>query len=241
MKPKRLLVFLTLFVCVSCENPWVVKNTDSLFKDEDEPSKTASYTVSFNSNGGSAVQRQKVAKNGAAARPAAPAKTGYAFAGWYTDNNAFKNKYDFSKKVTKNLTLYAKWKANAYTVAFDRNGWEGAAMAGQGFTYDIAQKLRANTYGKSGYKFAGWAETASGAVKYTDEEKVRNLTAEANATVTLYAVLSNSTYTVTFNANGGEGAGSCPRCVIISAGRGIRLRDGQKRLAGLWNTLMKRT
>ena len=66
------------------------------------------YTVTFETNGGSRIEKQSVAKNTLLSEPSAPTKEGYAFAGWYTDKE-LKEKYDFSQTVTKNLTLYAAW------------------------------------------------------------------------------------------------------------------------------------
>ena len=79
----------------------------------------AIYTVTFNSNGGSAVKVQTV-KNGAkASKPADPAKSGYAFKGWYSDKSLTKA-YDFNSAVRSNLTLYAKWeaKSQAYAILY---------------------------------------------------------------------------------------------------------------------------
>ena len=69
------------------------------------------YTVSFETNGGSKVASQHVTRNSVMKVPAAPTKDGYDFAGWYSDKE-LKTKYDFSEKVTKSITLYAKWIKN---------------------------------------------------------------------------------------------------------------------------------
>lgn len=69
---------------------------------------TVSYTVQFNSNGGSDTASQSVERNSSATEPKAPTKSGFVFDGWYTDAN-LTQKYSFSNKVTRNLTLYAKW------------------------------------------------------------------------------------------------------------------------------------
>ena len=69
---------------------------------------SSTYTVRFNSNGGSAVKSISVKKNGTVTEPTAPTKEGYEFAGWYTDS-ALTKAYDFSTAVTKTITLYAKW------------------------------------------------------------------------------------------------------------------------------------
>lgn len=66
------------------------------------------YTVSFESNGGSAVASQLVASGQTATEPAAPTKTGSTFDGWYT-NVGLTTSYSFSTPVTGNIKLYAKW------------------------------------------------------------------------------------------------------------------------------------
>ncbi len=68
----------------------------------------ATYTVKFETNGGSAVKAITVNKNAVAAEPTVPTKEGFKFDGWYTDKE-LTTAYDFTAKVTKNFTLYAKW------------------------------------------------------------------------------------------------------------------------------------
>ena len=63
------------------------------------------YTVTFDSTGGSAVDAQPVAYGEKAKKPAAPQKTGYAFGGWYLGEEA----YNFAAVVTEDMTLTAKW------------------------------------------------------------------------------------------------------------------------------------
>ena len=69
------------------------------------------YTVTYESNGGSTVPSQTVKYNETANKPANPTKSGYTFAGWYTEEK-LTNKYDFATPVTGNITLYAKWTRN---------------------------------------------------------------------------------------------------------------------------------
>ena len=71
-------------------------------------SAPTTYTVKFETDGGSEIDSVKVTKNKTIDEPAAPTKDDYTFDGWYTDE-ALTEKYDFDSKVTKNLTLYAKW------------------------------------------------------------------------------------------------------------------------------------
>ena len=66
------------------------------------------YTVKFETNGGTAIKSVSVNKNAVATEPTAPTKEGFKFDGWYTDKE-LTTAYDFTAKVTKNFTLYAKW------------------------------------------------------------------------------------------------------------------------------------
>lgn len=63
------------------------------------------YTITFNSNGGSAVLSQLVEENNKSKKPEDPTKEGYDFKGWYYNNKEF----DFESTVTKDITLIAKW------------------------------------------------------------------------------------------------------------------------------------
>lgn len=77
--------------------------------DPGQPNGITLHTVTFNSNGGSDVPEQ-IRANAAATKPADPTRSGYVFAGWYTDE-ACTAAYDFTKPVTDSVTLYAKWEA----------------------------------------------------------------------------------------------------------------------------------
>ncbi|MBE7051589.1 MAG: hypothetical protein E7395_03360 [Ruminococcaceae bacterium] len=68
----------------------------------------ATYTVKFETNGGSKIENVKVAKNKLIEKPQDPQREDYIFDGWYSDEQ-LQNAYDFNTKVTKSITLYAKW------------------------------------------------------------------------------------------------------------------------------------
>jgi len=72
------------------------------------------YTVAFNTSGGSSVSSQNVKYGGSAAQPEAPEKDGYTFGGWYSDSS-FNKAYDFSAKVVTDMILYSKWTEAADT------------------------------------------------------------------------------------------------------------------------------
>ena len=69
---------------------------------------TSRYTVSFDSNGGSTVESQRIKKNGTVTEPPAPTKDGFKFDGWYTDKELI-DRYNFGSAVNGGFTLYAKW------------------------------------------------------------------------------------------------------------------------------------
>ncbi len=103
---------------------------------------SSKYTVSFETDGGSKVSKQTVAKNTTAKKPTAPTKEGFDFAGWYTDKE-LKEKYDFSAKVTKSITLYAAWteKDDSINRIILTVGEKSAQVFGQTKTNDVAPKI----------------------------------------------------------------------------------------------------
>ena len=78
--------------------------------------KVTSYTVTFNSDGGSSVTSQQVEVGKKATKPADPTKKDYAFDKWTLNGQA----YDFNSAVNSDITLKATWKRK-YTVTFDKN------------------------------------------------------------------------------------------------------------------------
>lgn len=162
-------------------------------------------TISFNTNGGSAIDDINVANGNKLIAPSNPTKTGYTFGGWCTDAET-SQAYDFTTAVSESFTLYAKWTPNTYTVHFDGQGSDSGTMADEAFTYDVAKKLPVNTFGRTNYTFKGWKLDGDVSDKvYYDGEEVVNLGADNDATITLNAVWEAGEYKVAFNANQGTG------------------------------------
>ncbi len=175
------------------------------------------YTIEYNANGGSGTvnsqthtynQTQALATNSFT-------KTGYHFAGWNTKADGTGASYSAGQNVTnltkdKNgkITLYAQWAPNTYTVRFNGNGSTSGSMTDQAFTYDKEQALNANQFARSGYTFTGWtADQGGSGTKYSNTQKVSNLTAENGGIVNLYAQWANLyKYSLVYDANGGSGA-----------------------------------
>lgn len=162
------------------------------------------YTVTFDTDGGSLVNSIEVAKGDIVTKPSNPTKTGYTFEGWYLGEI----KYDFSEKVTKNITLKAKWiedteKKSIYTVTFDSDG--GSVVANQ--TVENGEKATEPVNPtKEGYTFKGWY---LGETKYDfNTEVINNLKLVAkwdkNSTNNDTTTPTVTKYTVTFDSNGGS-------------------------------------
>ena len=115
----------------------------------------AKYTVTFNSNGGSAVTSLAEVESGSkiTAPTQSPTKDGYTFAGWYKDA-AHNNLWNFATDtVTGNITLYAKWDVVPYTI-----NYVDAGIHINKTSYNIESETftLSNPTNKDGYTFAGW-------------------------------------------------------------------------------------
>lgn len=124
---------------------------------------------------------------------------GYRFDGWYTAPNGG-NKYDFNTPLTGNVTVYAHWVGNGYTVRFAGNGATGGGTPDQAFQYNIGQNLHRNGFVRDGYTFTGW-KRADNQQAYGDGQWVTNLTTQPNGIVTLVAQWSANEAHIRYNPN----------------------------------------
>lgn len=124
---------------------------------------------------------------------------GYRFDGWYTAPNGG-NKYDFNTPLTNNVTVYAHWVGNGYTVRFTGNGATGGNTPDQAFQYNIGQNLRRNGFTRDGYTFTGW-KRADNQQAYGDGQWVTNLTTQPNGIVTMVAQWSANEAHIRYNPN----------------------------------------
>ena len=170
------------------------------------------YSIEFYGDKASgSMPRQKLMYDTATKLNACTLKrTGYTFVGWstelngtvkYSDQQEAKNLTDVADKVVE---LYAQFKPNTYTITFSLPN--GNTMPKIDAVYDKDVVLPAANYEKTGYDFAGWSTSEDATkVKYESGVKLRNLTAEANGSVTLYPVWTKGEYFIIYDENGGEG------------------------------------
>lgn len=124
---------------------------------------------------------------------------GYRFDGWYTAPNGG-NKYDFNTPLTNNVTVYAHWVGNGYTVRFAGNGATGGGTPDQAFQYNIGQNLHRNGFVRDGYTFTGW-KRADNQQAYGDGQWVTNLTTQPDGIVTMVAQWSANEAHIRYNPN----------------------------------------
>ena len=124
---------------------------------------------------------------------------GYRFDGWYTAPNGG-GRYDFNTPLTDNVTVYAHWIGNGYTVRFTGNGATGGNTPDQAFQYNIGQNLRRNGFVRDGYTFTGW-KRADNQQAYGDGQWVTNLTTQPDGIITMVAQWSANEAHIRYNPN----------------------------------------
>jgi len=89
----------------SCKKVESDKEDEKENNNEIKPIVTNKYTIKFETDGGSRVANKTVTSGSKVSKPIDPTKDGYKFIGWYLNDKV----YDFNSKITKNITLTAKW------------------------------------------------------------------------------------------------------------------------------------
>ena len=190
---------------------------------------TNSYTVTYNNNGGSGSVSSQSFKHGESVKISpgtALSKTGHTFNGWNTNAAGTGTNYTVGTTYTPNanLTLYAKWKADTYTVSYNANGGTGGPSA-QTKTYGVNLTLStltsSTTPTKTGYTFKNWNTRADGTGTSYEPGKLYS----ANEPVTLYAQWNIVKYSITYNGNL-SGATDVPGIAYKEYGKSITIANG---------------
>lgn len=150
-------------------------------------SAKSTYTVSYNANGGSGAPSSQTKVHGVALTLSStkPTRTGYTFKGWGTSSSDTTVDYSAGGSYTNNanITLYAIWQSNTFTVSYNANGGSGAPSS-QTKTYGVNLTLSSTTPTRTGYTFKGWGTSSSAtSVSYS-----AGGTYSSNASITLYAI-----------------------------------------------------
>ena len=193
----------TLHTCSRCGNNYKDSYTNKL-----------QYVISYNMNGGSGSIANQLKNHGQdiTLSSTKPTRTGYDFLGWNTNSGATTATYQPSQNYSANanLPLYAIWKAKQVTVTFYRNNdGNDTTTSTQTFTYGVSgQSFSNKNWSRNGYTLLGWSENRSATDKqYSTNSSVDpNWIIQKSPKVNLYAVWKANTYTIAYNANGGNGS-----------------------------------
>ena len=147
------------------------------------PPAIIEYTIAFNSNGGSAVQPIKRNSGSSIGTLPTPTKSGYTFDGWYTSSSGG-TKISTSTKVTGNVTYYAVWTINKFTVTFDSNGGSAVNSIKRSYGEKLGT-LPVPT--KKCSSFGGWYYKEPGSNMFFENNKINANTLMPNNNVTYYA------------------------------------------------------
>ena len=145
-------------------------------------------TVTFDPNGGTltGAATSSEQQNAPIAQPADPTRTGHTFTGWYQDADCTQP-WDFDDWVTGDMTLYAGWRANSYTITFNTAGGSAIDPIIQDYGTTINAPAAPT---KTGYIFTGWSPALPATMP------AENLTVTAKWTI--------NQYTITFDTAGGS-------------------------------------
>ena len=171
----------------------------------------ATYTVSYNANGGSGAPSSQTKTYGTTLTLSStvPTRDGYSFVGWGTSASATSASYSAGGKYTSNaaITLYAVWSVNKMcTIAYDANGGDDVPSS-QTHVYDTTSTLSSDIPTRDGYDFLGWStDSAATEAEYESGDSYSNDDFENGDTITLYAVWKKiATCEIAYDTNGGTG------------------------------------
>lgn len=161
------------------------------------------YTITFDTDGGSAVDAQTVAYGEKAKTPADPTKTGYTFAGWELGGNA----YDFAASVTENMTLTAKWKDSEKPtgeIKISKNSWKAFLNnITFGLFFKDTQTVTINAADNSGTVFVSYlvthqdlSEAELQSLVFSGYEEPFHI--DPNGEYIVYAMLADASLNITY-------------------------------------------
>ena len=162
-----------------------------------------SYTATFNGNGGSTPSPSSITKKYNTALGTLPTctRTGYTFLGWYTASSGG-TKISTTTVVTKDITYYAQWSINSYTLTFNPNGGT-VTPTSKNLEYNSAYgTLPTPTRASDAqytYTFAGWYTAATGGTQVTTNTKM----AAKDTTVYAHWTSNTRSYTVSYQTTYG--------------------------------------
>lgn len=156
--------------------------------------KANSYKVTYDTDGGSALEDTTYTYGTQISIPAEPIKEGFTFDGWYKDSE-FAEEFEFGKMPAEDITIYAKWIKNTYRISFVTNDGSSIEDIEAEFGDVISKPSVIPT--KVGYTFTGWYSDRTCETEYVFTTMPAN-------NVVVYAGWKINQYTITFDTDGGS-------------------------------------
>jgi uncharacterized repeat protein (TIGR02543 family) len=138
-------------------------------------------------------------------------KTGYTFVGWYDAAEDGNKVTEIVTGSTGNKTLYARWTANTYTITYNLDGGTNGGDNPTNYTIET-ETITLKPATKTGYKFDGWYDSATGGNKVTE------IVTGSTGHKTLYARWTIDSYTITYDLGGGTNDKDNPTSYTIETG-----------------------
>ena len=171
---------------------------------------------------GAKYTTQTLSYEGRASVPTAPVKAGYTLDGWYADSG-FTEKFDFNKKITSDVSIYAKWSVTTYTIDYNLNSgsWNGSSPSTTYTLNDCGYALPVPT--REGYIFEGWKNLSGNFISnYPDVNHLRNLSLYASWVAGTEGLMFSTYYTNYVSVTGYNG--NADNVVIPKTYRGIPVK-----------------
>ena len=181
--------------------------------------KEEKYTITFVTNGGEEIAPLEFKWGSEYKLDVIPVRTGYAFKGWFFDAG-LTNPVTEDLLIEGDITLFAKWEINQYTITFDTNGGNEIASIRANYDTDVT----VDDPIRKGYEFQGW---------YLDEEFKEEFEGKIpGEDITIYAKWQECELEITFNMNASDATGemgkgiyktedeklNLPECVYVREG-----------------------
>ena len=196
---KKKLILLIVLILMSCVQTYITKPSDEV----------KSYAVTFekNDDDASGIMGDMLIKSGSTEKLSSClfTKAGWTFIGWSTTptgNVEYTNQASYTMG-SKNVTLYAKWSAEQYTVSFSASGGSTPTPSSKIIAFDSSYGSLPTT-SRIGYTFTGWWTGYQGTGIHVDSSTIMSTSSDHY----LYASWSPNQYTVSFNSQGGNSSTS---------------------------------
>lgn len=200
------------------------------------------YKVRYDANGGANAPGEQIKIHGLDVSLSAkvPTRSGYLFICWNTKANGTGDSYAPNELYKKDadVTLYAQWRADGYTISYRGNGATGGSTPSSYHRVGVESTLTPNGYYRTGYWFLKWNTATNGTGdSYYDKDSVLDLGSNGE-TIVLHAIWNPITYFIVYDGNGATGGSTAMSIHIYDEEKALNkngyTKDGAKFL--YWST-----